>query len=501
VKRILRLLLSKTFIVGIFFLMQLFFLFFIIKRLIENDFIGIYFQTFFAVISFFTVFHILTSKDNPTYKIAWLIPVLSFPVFGTAFYVFYHGNNITKKTVNKYMNIISKRLPQKNESNFLERKGINFLHKNGWQSYINSSTKFLASGIKKLENLIIDLKNAKKFIFLEYFILADGIMLEQILDVLIEKASQGVEVKILYDDFGCAGVLSSKTIKKIKKSNIDILSFNRMKLHINFGMNYRNHRKIVVIDNKIAYTGGINIGDEYLGLNPKFKKWHDAAVRIEGAAVWSLTLSFLETWNFSIKTSNKLNYNNYYSMHKVESDEIILPFSDSPIEKNNLTRNLYLHLINSAKKEILITTPYLIFDNEIFTSLKFAANSGIDVKIVIPKIADKKLVYLVTESYALDLIKEGVKIYKYSPGFIHSKLMVIDNKRALIGTTNLDFRSLYLHFENNIYLYESKTIDDIKNFILDAINESNLETYDSLFKKKLILRLLQATLKGFAPIL
>ncbi|VEU81062.1 cardiolipin synthase [Haploplasma axanthum] len=501
-RKLVKMLTSKTLIIGLIFLVQMIFLFFIVYKLSINNYIGLYVQLFFIIMAFLTVIHILSNDDNPIYKMAWLIPVLALPVFGTFFYILYHGNNITQRTMRKYNQIIKDRasllIEQPNYSNLKE---INFFNRNGWRDYKNTSSLFLGSGEEKLKNLLWDLENAQEFILFEYFIISKGKMFDQILNILIDKASNGVEVKVLYDDFGCAGRLPSNFIKKMKKKNIEVIAFNRMRWHINFGMNYRDHRKIVVIDNKVGYTGGINIADEYINEYKRFGHWHDASVRIEGDAVWSLTLTFLENWNFSLKETEQVQYTKYYRKHKVEADGIVLPFADSPIEKSNLTRDLYLYLINSAKKEILITSPYLIFDNELFTALKLAAHSGIDVKIIIPNIADKKLVYLVTESYAEELSQSGIKIYKYTPGFIHSKLLVIDHEKAVIGTTNLDFRSLYLHFEDNIYLYKSKTVESIRRFILNTLELSAFQTPDDLRKKSFILRIIQLIIKGFAPIL
>lgn len=499
-KKILKFLTSKVLIIGLFLLLQLLFLGFIVDKLIKNEMVGIYLQLFFNILSFFIILRIVSSDINPEYKISWIIPVLALPVFGTFFYLLYHQNNVTKKRKRIYNEIITDRNTLLNEiPNELDYKEIKYLNKNGWRYYRNSKINLLNSGEEKLESLIKDLKKAEKFIFLEYFIISKGKMFDKIIDVLIERAQSGVEVKIIYDDFGSANTIPFNFKRRMNSFGIEVVAFNPITFHLNFSMNYRTHRKIVVIDNKIAYTGGINIGDEYANYINRFGHWHDSSVRIEGEAVWSLTLIFLESWNFSNKI--KLTYTDYYKEYKVLSDQVIAPFADNPIEDRQITKSALLFLIGEARKEILISSPYLILDNEIVTALKLSAKSGVKVSIVLPKNPDKKLVYLVTESFALDLAKAGVNIYKYTPGFIHAKLYLFDGKKAIVGTSNLDFRSLYLHFENNVLVYNSPFLKEVEDYIIGSINVSELETVKSLTKKSAIIRILQAIIRGFSAML
>lgn len=499
-KKILKFLTSKVLIIGLFLLLQLLFLGFIVDKLIKNEMVGIYLQLFFNILSFFIILRIVSSDINPEYKISWIIPVLALPVFGTFFYLLYHQNNVTKKRKRIYNEIITDRNTLLNEiPNELDYKEIKYLNKNGWRYYRNSKINLLNSGEEKLESLIKDLKKAEKFIFLEYFIISKGKMFDKIIDVLIERAQSGVEVKIIYDDFGSANTIPFNFKRRMNSFGIEVVAFNPITFHLNFSMNYRTHRKIVVIDNKIAYTGGINIGDEYANYINRFGHWHDSSVRIEGEAVWSLTLIFLESWNFSNKI--KLTYTDYYKEYKVLSDQVIAPFADNPIEDRQITKSALLFLIGEARKEILISSPYLILDNEIVTALKLSAKSGVKVSIVLPKNPDKKLVYLVTESFALDLAKAGVNIYKYTPGFIHAKLYLFDGKKAIVGTSNLDFRSLYLHFENNVLVYNSPFLKEVEDYIIGSINVSELMTVKSLTKKSAIIRILQAIIRGFSAML
>ncbi|NLK12353.1 MAG: cardiolipin synthase, partial [Candidatus Phytoplasma sp.] len=261
-----------------------------------------------------------------------------------------------------------------------------------------------------------------------------------------------------------------------------------------------DHRKIVVIDGKIGYTGGINIGDEYINEKKRFGHWNDAAIRLEGDAVWSLTVLFLENWRF--ETHEKTDYQKYYVNYQSKKPEgLYIPFGDLPLDSNLVSKNIYLSLIGAAKKRLYIATPYLILDNELVTALTLAASSGVDVNIVIPGIPDKKMVYMVTESYVPDLLSAGVKVYKYNPGFIHSKIIVCDDEAAMIGTSNLDYRSLYLHFENNVFLYNTQTIDDMVTYFKETIKDSSLVSAKEIKKRNIFYRALQTILRAFSPLL
>lgn len=499
-RKIVKFFTSKIMILGIFFLFQIAFLIFFLYKIRNDSFIGVYIHLGLLIASFFVILHLLASEINTQFKIAWIIPITLFPIFGTFFYLFYTSSTIRPKKKNKYLKSINKR--QKifdYKMDTLNFKELYFLNNKKWPYFKNTKTTYIDSGEEKLEMLVEDLKKAEKFIFVEYFIIKKGYMFDQIMNVLINKAKEGVIVKIIYDDFGSADTLPFRFIKRMKQYNIEALAFNKMTLHVNFALNYRDHKKIVIIDNKIGYTGGVNIGDEYINKIERFGHWKDTAIRLEGEAVTSLMLSFMESYNFVSK--KPLIYEDYYIDYKVDSNEIVAPFVDDPIADKQIMKSLLLYLINEAKEEINITTPYLILDEETNTALKLAAKSGVKVNIVIPGIPDKKLVFLVTERNAYELSLSGINIYKYDEGFVHSKMFVADNKKAIIGTSNLDFRSLYLHFENNVYLYNSDTITEINNSILNTIKSCTLNSPKTLKKSNIIVRILQALLTGFASIL
>ncbi|MBN2300549.1 MAG: cardiolipin synthase [Acholeplasmataceae bacterium] len=492
-KRIVRMLLSRTFLIMLLVLAQIFlFLYFI-------DFISDYqyVNDLFYVISVIIVIYLITKEENPVYKLSWIIPILIFPLFGGIFYLLYRQRNVSKSILKKHRNIDLNRYDYTHMMpNQLKTKDSVYLENLNWPTYAQTETKFLSSGEALFEAMKKDIEAAEKYIFLEFFIISPGRMWNEILELLKTKAKQGVEIKILYDDFG-SSLLPYRYTKKLATYGIEAINFNPMRMHLNFAMNYRDHRKIIVIDGKVAYTGGINIGDEYINLTHPYGHWKDAGIRLEGDAVWSLIIGFLENWRF--QTTDDIDYEYYQNNHKKESTGYIIPFTDTPLDSETTNKNIYLSLISQAQESILITSPYLIIDNELTTALKYASKAGVKVKIIIPYVPDKKIVFMVTESYVPELMEAGAEVYRYKPGFIHSKMMIVDGKRALIGTANLDFRSLYLHFENSVYLEQTPSIDDMVLFFNQTIEESI--TIKSLGKRNFIYRIVQILLRGFSSIL
>ncbi len=492
-KRILRMILSRTFLILILILVQLGFLFYVINFLSQF----LYIQIINYTLSVLIVLYLLVKEENPIYKLTWIMPILIFPLFGGIFYVVYRQQNFSPKIINRFLQIDANRFHHVDHfDNPLNNKPSKYLYNLNFPLYQNTDVSFLPSGDAMYQAMLQDLKNAKRFIFLEFFIINKGVMWDTILDILKEKVSEGVEVKLIYDDFG-SSTLPYRYQHHLRKIGIDAVPFNPMRLHLNFAMNYRDHRKIVVIDGRIGYTGGINIGDEYINLIQPFGHWLDTGIRLEGDAVFGLTINFLENYRF--QTNRKINYLDYKSHEKAPLDGYVSPFNDAPLDKELVSKNMYLSLINEATSSIKITTPYLIIDNELSEALKLAAKSGIDVQIIIPFVPDKKIIFMVTESYVPELMQAGVKVYRYTPGFVHSKMMIIDDREALIGTCNLDFRSLYLHFENMVYLYQSDAIKDMNHFFDKTVKQSAIVT--TIRRKNPLYRLLQVVLRGFASLL
>lgn len=492
-KRLIRMILSRTSLILILVLAQLGLLFYIINFFSQF----LYVQIINYTLSVLIVLYLLIKEENPIYKLSWIMPILIFPLFGGIFYIIYRQQNFSKKVLKHYESIdLDRRFYIHHDLKPLMHKPMRYLANIHWQAYEHTKTTFLPSGYQMFKAMLDDLKEAKSFIFLEFFIINQGEMWDQILHILTLKAKEGIEITLIYDDFGSSN-LPYHFHKQMKRLGIEAIPFNKMRLHLNFAMNYRDHRKIVVIDGKVGYTGGINIGDEYINLIQPFGHWLDAGIRLEGDAVYGLTISFLENYRF--QTKKNIDYKLYKRDHPHMTDGYIVPFNDGPLDNELTSKNMYLSLINEAKKTIDITTPYLIIDNELSEALKLASKSGVRVRIIIPHIPDKKIIYMVTETYVPELLQAGCEIYRYTPGFIHSKMMIVDDHEAMIGTCNLDFRSLYLHFENSVYLHESTTINDMHQFFEHTLMHS--DCIKTQKKRFIFYRLLQVILRGFASLM
>ncbi|MBP0979549.1 MAG: cardiolipin synthase [Oscillospiraceae bacterium] len=476
------------------------------------------------VLSLIIAIYIINGNRNPSYKLAWVLAMLVFPLFGSVFYLFFgirHKNTRSKKrraknkkNCKKYLLESSEKIKNFNNIKQEIKKQDQQVYKNFkylndfsyYPVYKNSFSEYLSPGEKKFEKLIEELERAKKFIFLEYFIIKEGFMWGKILNILEKKASQGVEVRIIYDDFGCLFVLPSNYPKFLRSKNIKCQVFNPLVPFINIYMNHRDHRKIAIIDGEVAFVGGTNLADEYININSRFGHWKDCDLFIKGEAVWSLTVMFLQNWNFFKDQDENWNKfrpeNNIKNNNIINYDGYIQPFGDIPIDDENISENAYKNLINSAKRQVYITTPYLIIDNEMTETLILAAKSGIDVRIICPKIPDKYHVYLVSQAFFPKLIKSGVKIYLYTPGFIHSKQVIVDDELAIVGTANMDYRSFYLHFETGILIYKSKTILDIKNDFINTLDKSEIVCLDQIKKNNnIFIKIYQTLLKMFSPMM
>ena len=379
---------------------------------------------------------------------------------------------------------------------------IKYLVNENFPVYNNSEIKYYSLGEEAYLDLLEELAKAKHFIFMEYFIVEEGKMFDAVLNILKQKVKEGVEVRFMYDDVGSLTMLPFKYYQKLESYGIKCISFNHFVPFISAVMNTRDHRKITVIDGNIGFSGGFNLADEYINEKVKYGHWKDTGVMIKGEAVWNLTLMFLVTWNASLNSFE--DYDKYhprhYSVDKIRLDGYILPYGDSPLDNKPVGKNVYLNMINQAQKYIYINTPYLIINDELKNALCLAVQRGVDVRIITPGIPDKKLVYKVTRSYYEILINEGVKIYEYTPGFIHAKNFVCDDKVATVGTINLDYRSLYLHFECGVYIYWTSAIKDIKNDFLKTITLSKEITQDDVMHGK-FRGWTEAILRVFAPLL
>lgn len=466
-----------------------------------------------TAISFCVVLGIISKKDKGAFKLMWVFQILLFPVFGGLFYLLFTFQSSTKRfskrvastecKAKKLLSMPGDGYDDASMSIPQHLPQIQYLQKfAGFPIYTASTTKFLSPGEVKFEKLLQELEKAEKYIFMEYFIVQEGFMWNTILEVLKRKASQGVKIRLMYDDMGCFFLLPKDYPKQLEEFGIECVIFNPFKPLLTTIQNNRDHRKIAVIDGKVAFTGGINLADEYINQIEKHGHWKDASIMVEGKAAWSFTLMFLQMWELS--TGADEDYSAYYPWKGTpcltQSDGFVQPYADSPMDKENVGEHVYLQIINNAKKYVYINTPYLIIDDSMVSELALSAKSGVDVRIVTPHRWDKWLVHMTTRSYYRELIHAGVKIYEYSRGFIHSKTFVSDDRTATVGTTNLDFRSLYLHFECGVWMCDSTAVMEVKEDFLNTLKVCQQITEEDC-AVRFPMRLFQDVLRIFAPLM
>lgn len=475
-----------------------------------------YLNIVFIIVSVALTVYILNKPENPAYKLAWIIPLLAMPLFTTVAYFILMNQYGTKKVRDAHNKKCANTKP------FLKQKepvlnSLNIQDKNvyhlatyvdkfgGYPVYQNSSVTYFDEGMEKFKAMKRELKKAKHFIFMEYFIIDQGDMWSEIEQILIDKAKQGVDVRLMYDGMGSQSLLPWRYDKKLRKQGIRCHVFNPFRPMISTIQNNRDHRKILVIDGHTAFTGGVNLADEYINIKERFGHWKDSAIMVKGEAVWNFTMMFFQMWEILDGETVVAEYDDYrpekYQIEKIESDGFVMPYGDSPLDNENVGEMVYMNIINSAKDYVYITTPYLLIDNEMVTALGYAAKSGVDVRIIVPGIPDKWYVKSIGWSYYRELIELGVKIYEYN-GFIHAKNFVSDDTTAVVGSINLDFRSLYLHFECASYMYKMPCVLDVKkDFLYTLENNCTPITMETCAKRPWISRTVSAVLRTFAPLL
>ena len=459
----------------------------------------------YNIIGIILILYLIKNSKNYSFTLPWIVILLLFPLIGTLLYITLGRNKFRSKTLKRI-----RAHESENKFYLKQDEKIKELYKdNGRLKYITDYTKYPATINNKVDyyplgeiafkEMLRELKKAKKFIFFEYFIVSHGKMWDSILKILKQKADEGVDVRVIYDDLGCMASLPKDYPKTLEKIGIKCIAFNRLRAFKGVIMNNRDHRKILVIDGKVAFSGGINIADEYININSKYGHWKDNAIKISGDAVWNYTVMFLSIWNSYREEDED------YTKFKVEiknnvKNGFVAPYGETPLDSDVVGENIYLNIINQANKYIYIFTPYLIIDTDMINSLILAAKRGVDVRIVIPGIPDKKIVYLVSESYVEPLVQGGVKIYRYTPGFVHSKVFVSDDHIATVGTINMDYRSLYLHFECGCYMEDVDVIKDIKEDLTSTLDKSKEITKEEA-RPKLIKSFFQALLRLVAPLM
>lgn len=493
----------------------------ILLFLVEVVLIGLFayyifehFLYFFAISYVLTIISIVLINFSTTplpYKIAWYVVVSLVPVVGALIYFIIRLDIYPSKMRKKYMSQMSVIKSHQSYSYEVFKSFENVDDRYiGLAKYLASSSAFpiykgndleyISTGEESFQALINAIKHANKYIMLEFFIIKDGFMWQTIISELSKKVSEGVVVKILYDGINEMFNLPRNYPKRLAKLGFDVRVFAPPKTPFVNRENYRNHRKTVVIDGNVAFVGGINIADEYINIIQKFGYWKDCVLQIKGNGASSFVLTFLSMWNQSGKEENKDIYLSQ-SETSYNDESYIIPFVDGPFDDEHIAFNVYLEILSKAKDYVYISTPYLVLEQYFIEALSMAAKRGVDVRILLPKIPDKKLVKLVAETHYKTLIKDGIKIYEFTPGFNHSKLFVSDDVAFVVGSINLDYRSFYLNYENAVFGYDKKTAIDIKNDLVLSYNSSQLIDKKEYKKINIFRKFLSIILRIFSPML
>lgn len=474
--------------------------------------IYMYARVVYIIAKIATVLYIIYHHDSAAYKISWIIFIMFVPIVGILAYILWGRSKMRmkKELEIRKVRVYSENLLQ-DSKNILEKikktdkykyNQIEYMTKiSGYPLYENGGVEYFEIGEKFFDSLKKDLMKAQRYILIEFFILEKGKLWDEVFAILKEKARQGVKIQIIIDSLGCLFKNNKDIKEELEAVGIELYKFNPFSPILSGYINYRDHRKIVVIDGKYGYTGGVNIADEYVNLVSKFGHWKDVGIKIEGEAVWSFAIMFLR--NLETITNKNIEYNWYKRKLKSEKNNqgYVLPLADGPDNRKLPIENTYIQTINYAKDYVYMTTPYFIISEQLLTAILNSARAGVDVRLIVPHIPDKKLVYLATRSYYEVLLEAGVKVYEYKPGFIHSKTFVADDNTSIVGTANLDFRSMHLNFEDIVWTYntgeEEKVKQDFQRMLTNC-KEIDLDTWKQRSK---LIKISEAVVAAFAPML
>ena len=509
-RRVGKLVYRRVMIVGLSILLQIVVM--LVTMLLLSDYRR-WVQTAMTILSAVSVLYLLYDSANSSYKIAWIILILAFPVAGICIYMTFGGRRLSRTEKKKmYLadDIVRKNLWQE-KITFETLQSISdpgaavssYLYSTtGCPAYDNTYTEYFSLGDTAYVRMLEELRKAEKYIFVEYFIIGEGKMWDGILQILREKAATGVDVRVMYDDFGCITTLPKHYERELARMGIRTKVFNPIVPIPSGRLNNRSHRKHLIIDGKVGFTGGINLADEYINEKVRFGHWKDCGLCLQGEGVWAMTVMFLAMWDSLTGEDEDISaFRPEYPYRLAGGEGFVQPYSDTPLDKEDVSETLLVNLFQRAVHSIYIMTPYLILDDKITSSLLCAAKSGVDVRIITPHIPDKWYVHAVTRAHYEMLTEAGVRIYEYTPGFIHSKVYLIDDRYAVTGTVNLDFRSLYLHFENAVFLYESTCIAAIGDDFRQTFPVCEEITWRKCRNTGLRQRLIRAVLRVFAPLM
>ena len=465
-----------------------------------------------VIFTIIMVLYLLNSNINPTAKITWLIFIAIMPVFGALFFLYTQteiGHRAVAKRLRELINATRDSITQ--DVGTLEKLDKEGADVKALYSYINrtgcfpisddTSVTYFPLGEDKFKAMLEELEKAEHFIFMEYFIVEEGTMWGQILEILARKAAQGVDVRVMYDGMCEFVLLSHDYPKRMQKLGIKCKMFAPATPFASTHYNYRDHRKILVIDGHTAFNGGVNIADEYINEKEKFGHWKDTAVMLKGSAVRNFTLMFLQMWSIDEQNPEFDKYLNADIPKSQKTCGYVMPYGDCPLDDDKVGERVYMDILNRAQRYVHIMTPYLILDGETETALKFAAERGVDVRLILPGIPDKAIAYALAKTYYASLLKSGVKIYEYTPGFVHAKVFVSDDCKAVIGTINLDYRSLYHHFECATFMYKTDCIAEIERDYQATLAKCRKATFETLKKEKAVTKLIGGAARVIAPLM
>ena len=467
---------------------------------------------FLVILGVMVVLHLYNSRENPDLKLVWMLPILVFPVFGALLYLYISGQPGTKIIKNRLEKLSMETAPfvlqDVQTRQQLKEENAQMGHFSDYMNqyahcpvYGQTEAKFYPLGDDQFPDILEELRKAEKFIFLEFFIVEEGVMWNSILEILKEKAHEGVEVRFMYDGMCVLSLLPYFYPKLLEEDGIQCKMFSPIKPFFSSHYNNRDHRKILVIDGKVAFTGGTNLADEYINQKERFGHWKDTAIMLKGCAVERFTYLFLEMWNISEQKPE--NYETYRSplMPAIRQDGYFIPYGVSPFGYERVGKRVYLDILNTAQNYVHIMTPYLILDYEMIMALTYAAKRNVDVKIIMPHIPDKKYAFTLAKTYYNELLEAGISIYEYTPGFVHAKIFVSDDEKAVVGTVNLDYRSLYHHFECGIVLYKNSEILTIEQDYQNTLEKCQTVTEDDYGRQNILTRMTGKMLRIIAPLM
>ena len=458
------------------------------------------------------ILHVVNKSSEPFTKITWILLVVLAPPLGLALYLFVEldiGHRVLNRRLRELMEKTAALLPaQRPEPEGMAQAApeLEGLSRYAWQHgrypvHGNTSVEYLSSGEDSLEAMLDDLRQAKDFIFLEFFIIDEGYMWGRVLNVLEEKVRQGVEVRVMYDGTCALFRLPYRYPELLEKLGIQCKMFSPIRPMISTHYNNRDHRKILVVDGRVAYTGGVNLADEYVNKLNRFGHWKDVSIRLEGEAVRSFTLMFLQMWNVDGTADEFSRYLDAPGVMAVDAPGWVLPYGDSPLDSERVGELVYMDILNRAQRYVHIMTPYLILDSEMVTALTFAAKRGVEVCVLLPHVPDKKYAFALAKTHYKELLLAGVRIFEYTPGFVHAKVFVSDDCKGVVGTINLDYRSLFLHFECAAYLRDVPALADIEKDFQSTLKQCQEIRVEDLKKVKWTTRVAGWLLKVFAPVM